>query len=80
MYGKIKKINESVDELRETLKYFDKTNESLMKVQALTENIFGKLDNIRNEMALGFDELQEAADKFSSDLELLDRRIEGFED
>lgn len=35
-FGKLSKINESVGELRETLKYFDKTNESLLRVQSLT--------------------------------------------
>ena len=43
IYGKLKKINDSIDELRETLKYFDRTNESLMKVQKLSEGIFGKM-------------------------------------
>lgn len=36
VFGKLSKINESVGELRETLKYFDKTNESLLRVQSLT--------------------------------------------
>lgn len=80
MYGKLKKINDSIDELREILKYFDKTNESLLKVQKASEGIFGKMEAMKTDMANSYDELDDLERKLSSDLELMERRIEGFDD
>ena len=55
VYGKLRKIQENVGELKETLKYFDKTNESLLKVQKLSENIFEKMEGMKGDMAASYD-------------------------
>jgi hypothetical protein len=57
IYTKLRKIYESVNELKETLKYFDKTNESLMKVQKLSEGVLGKMDAMKGEMVNSYDDI-----------------------
>jgi Ca2+-binding EF-hand superfamily protein len=56
---KLRKIYESVNELKETLKYFDKTNESLIKVQRLSEGVLGKMDAMKGEMVNSYDDIDE---------------------
>jgi hypothetical protein len=39
------------------LKYFDKTNESLVKVQKLSEGALAKMDAMKGEMANSYDDI-----------------------
>jgi hypothetical protein len=68
IFAKLRKIHESIAELRESLKYFDRTNESLMKVQRLSEGVFAKMEAMRSEMADGYDSIDDSERRLSADL------------
>lgn len=49
-------------------------------MQKLSEGIFGRMEGMKNEMANSYDELDEMERKISGDLDMIGRRIEGFDE
>lgn len=54
-FQKLGDIARDIDSLKNTLKFYDQTNEYLVKVQNSSENILGKLETFRGRMAQAYE-------------------------
>ena len=72
-------LRKDIRSFKEKIKYFDKTEENLKKIEEITLNLESKISDFQAKQMNIFDELTNEEERFTNDLEIFSNRLDNYE-
>ena len=79
IFNKLSSIKGGIEELRETLKFFERKDNYLLKIQNISEGIISRMDGFKGEMAGDYEKYATVEESLTRELDILGIKVEQLE-